>query len=371
MTTKFPSVKSTPAIPWKFLGSVSSVSPSSFDKEPITNNVISSTIETPLNNTGYYIDDEEEIMWNDLKTVMIACVATLLPLIIALMVVYGLRKLWIQYKTRKKRNHQTDEEVAKENLSLATSKPLHAHLHDDKDRQPDLTATIINTDHCDLDDGQNQPTIMNNTRQQSNVNGSIITMTLKNNHLIVETEERNDIEEDSRETTLHYSPSARNGVFVVEVQQGIRRSPSSAKNPSPDSASALVHNPPEKFDDEESNLSVNPQIFTSFGLSVSNSSLNSSRYSYSYNQYSYDQGNYGYNVDLGYPNDFSNERVAVSSKPKITSAVYKKKSMSFDVDYKGGKEKMVKNNSLDNVLESDGLEDVFFKLLQEEANDSK
>lgn len=30
-----------------------------------------------------------------------------------------------------------------------------------------------------------------------------------------------DIEEDSRETTMKYSPGARDGVFVVEVQQGM------------------------------------------------------------------------------------------------------------------------------------------------------
>uniref|UniRef100_A0A1B0EUK3 Uncharacterized protein n=2 Tax=Lutzomyia longipalpis TaxID=7200 RepID=A0A1B0EUK3_LUTLO len=51
-------------------------------------------------------------------------------------------------------------------------------------------------------------------------NGSVITMTLKNNHLIVETEERNDISRDARETKMHYSPSEKDGVFVVEVARG-------------------------------------------------------------------------------------------------------------------------------------------------------
>lgn len=64
-----------------------------------------------------------------------------------------------------------------------------------------------------------------------------------------------DIEEDSRETKMKYCPSARDGVFVVEVQQGVRRSPGSG---GPNSCTeqevsvsvsdqcALVHNPPDR-----------------------------------------------------------------------------------------------------------------------------
>ena len=110
------------------------------------------------------------------------------------------------------------------------------------------------------------------SNNHSSTNGSIITMTLKNNHLIVETEERNvivrscddrvynfllqDIEEDSRETTMKYSPGARDGVFVVEVQQGVRRSPGSGPQSGADpelsvsvsDQCALVHNPPDRLE---------------------------------------------------------------------------------------------------------------------------
>lgn len=73
-----------------------------------------------------------------------------------------------------------------------------------------------------------------------------------------------DLEEDSRETTMKYSPSARDGVFVVEVQQGVRRSPSTQEKTScierqqlepqqPENSlslssdqCAVVHNPPER-----------------------------------------------------------------------------------------------------------------------------
>ncbi|XP_067642246.1 serine-rich adhesin for platelets isoform X1 [Eurosta solidaginis] len=52
-------------------------------------------------------------------------------------------------------------------------------------------------------------------------NGSVTKMTLKNNHLIVETEERHDISRVARETTMHYNTSEKDGVFVVEVARGI------------------------------------------------------------------------------------------------------------------------------------------------------
>lgn len=139
-------------------------------------------------------------------------------------------------------------------------------------QQCDGTNLTINGEDVEVCDGStiNSNNQKNSSNNHSNTNGSIITMTLKNNHLIVETEERNvskrnteklflnwkfqDIEEDSRETTMKYSPGARNGVFVVEVQQGVRRSPSgstagdkeytgSAVN---SDQCALVHNPPDK-----------------------------------------------------------------------------------------------------------------------------
>ncbi|XP_013100394.2 serine-rich adhesin for platelets isoform X1 [Stomoxys calcitrans] len=49
-------------------------------------------------------------------------------------------------------------------------------------------------------------------------NGSITKMTLENNLLIVETEERNDMSRVARETKMDYN---KDGVFVVEVARGI------------------------------------------------------------------------------------------------------------------------------------------------------
>ncbi|XP_066140128.1 uncharacterized protein [Euwallacea fornicatus] len=376
MTTTIPILSnSSVTAPWKFLGSASSVSPVSFLEGDLSTSTPKS--QESYNGTGYYIDDDGESMWNDLKTVFLACLATLVPLIITLVGIFGMRILWVQYKTRKK-GENIDGDVVQDNNTEGASKPLHAHLLNDKGSEE--THIDINTDTVEI--CESAP----NGNRSSNVNGSIITMTLKNNHLIVETEERNDIEEDSRETTMRYSPSARDGVFVVEVQQGVRRSPGSGpasiaepeKSGSLSDECALVHNPPERYSDEETLEegddseyyadAISPKPILSqpkTGLASSITSLGSYSYSYS-NQCSYDQGSYGYNLYLGYSNDStSSGRIPEDTKPKITSALYKSntaktlKSMSFDCNNERLKERLVlgQNSSLDNVLESNGLEE--------------
>ncbi|CAO1407845.1 unnamed protein product, partial [Diamesa hyperborea] len=84
------------------------------------------------------------------------------------------------------------------------------------------------------------------TNNHSGTNGSIITMTLKNNHLIVETEERNDISRDTRETKMHYSPSEKDGVFIVEAARGADQNGSHKPSPMQQKSS----NPPLEIPDE-------------------------------------------------------------------------------------------------------------------------
>ncbi|XP_018333009.1 uncharacterized protein LOC108742327 [Agrilus planipennis] len=203
-----------------------------------------------------------------------------------------------------------------------------------------------------------------------NTNGSIITMTLKNNHLIVETEERNDIQEDSRETKMTYSPSARDGVFVVEVQQGSKRSPGSGgpfscveavASGSTSDQCALVHNPPDRYSDEdtldeydeaeyyvetpspatngtETMSSLRCQLQT--GLCQSDRSISSANQTYTYgNQQGYCSGSFGYPFYNGYIDDDADEPAQRSvkkdcHKPKIISEIYKSNSVikaSFEV----------------------------------------
>ncbi|EDW78411.2 uncharacterized protein Dwil_GK16191 [Drosophila willistoni] len=61
--------------------------------------------------------------------------------------------------------------------------------------------------------------------------GSITKMTLKDNHLIIVTEERHDISRNARETKMH---TDKDGVFVVEVARGI-----DSKQMPPDSPGVL------------------------------------------------------------------------------------------------------------------------------------
>ncbi|XP_066996229.2 uncharacterized protein [Anabrus simplex] len=78
--------------------------------------------------------------------------------------------------------------------------------------------------------GASSGSIQNHTSKSAN--GSIITMTLKNNHLIVETEERGvRLEDSTAKTTTKFSSSSsphQNSVFVVEVQHGSGTDPSAS-----------------------------------------------------------------------------------------------------------------------------------------------
>ncbi|RZC42669.1 uncharacterized protein BDFB_003916, partial [Asbolus verrucosus] len=231
------------------------------------------------------------------------------------------------------------------------------------------THLAITTEEVEVCDGTGVSQIRSNNH--SSTNGSIITMTLKNNHLIVETEERNDIEEDSRETTMKYSPGARDGVFVVEVQQGMRRSPGSGPQSGADpelsvsvsDQCALVHNPPDRYSDDETLEecddyyiettspargtpdSLMTQIRT--GLAQSDTSLSGERQSYCYtNQQCYDNGNYGYAVYNGYVNDEPLQRLKDNTKPKITAAVYKNRSKTVEELDEEQEEQMRLGNSV-------------------------
>ncbi|XP_039958742.1 uncharacterized protein LOC120773747 isoform X1 [Bactrocera tryoni] len=75
----------------------------------------------------------------------------------------------------------------------------------------------------DNNKSKTQANLSNNSVQENftRPNGSVTKMTLKNNHLIVETEERHDISRVARETKMHYNNSEKDGVFVVEVARGV------------------------------------------------------------------------------------------------------------------------------------------------------
>ncbi|XP_057661744.1 uncharacterized protein LOC130897133 [Diorhabda carinulata] len=306
----------------------------------IYNRTQKSITELLYNGTGYYLEDEDETGLTDLHTLLLACFATTVFLAVTVSTAFGIRLLWKKYR-RSKQNLKYDGILHREGTSESISRPLHSHLLEDKSGLESHLS--VNTEDLEIANGLEINTqLRSNTH--SNTNGSIITMTLKNNHLIVETEERNDLEEDSRETTMKYSPSTRDGVFVVEVQQGMRRSPSSGGPAhgiiSVGDQCALVHNPPDKYSDDETieefdeseycieMISPDTPDSVSFkaktGLSQSITSLTHPSYCYT-NQQCYDIDNYGSSQYKGYSvcNEQAMPKPIEDNKPKIMAAIYK------------------------------------------------
>nr|XP_022917109.1 uncharacterized protein LOC111426692 [Onthophagus taurus] len=298
-------------------------------QKPQPDNIITRTTSSPgkiFNGTGFYIEDDTEIGFNDLQTLFLACFATITPLILTVITGFAIRSLWRRYSKRSADKLYSDA-VRNESSVESVSQPLHTHLfNNDKSTETHLTIETAE-EICETATTTTKNSLQNAKTNHSNTNGSIITMTLKNNHLIVETEERNDLEEDSRATKMKYSPSARDGVFVVEVQQGVRRSPGSGNLPviAESDQTALIHDPPSKYDEEdeedyldypETTSPVNTEnlIHNQTGLTQSNQSLSEFSYVYT-NQVEYTNGGSDGGIKIKKPEK--------NTKPKITSAIFK------------------------------------------------
>ncbi|EFN77300.1 hypothetical protein EAI_14428 [Harpegnathos saltator] len=157
-----------------------------------------------------------------------------------------------------------------------------------------------------------------------NANGNIITLTLKNNHLIVETEERAVTMEDSKPIARYKDGGCS---FVVEVQPDYDREEVEGNKGSSDDMTAgitdqqaLVHR--EEIPDDRSSGFENTRLFgsTNTGLSQSDlsiSSQGSANPSYRYgNQVEYDSGHLGYPMYGGssYESDVLSRKLEGRSK---------------------------------------------------------
>ncbi|GLV40797.1 uncharacterized protein CBL_13700 [Carabus blaptoides fortunei] len=350
--------------------------------------------EHAYNGTGYYVDnDDVDNSFTDIQTLFLACFATLVPLVLSLLTAFAVRILWRKYRrNRECRSYDgvLHQEESSDHLSAQSGGPLHVHLLNSDKVKTCESQFSITPDEIEC---SGSPVMYSGSSSRTNhasANGSIITMTLKNNHLIVETEERNDIIQDSRETTMKYSPSLQDGVFVVEVQQGVRaRDPATVgftSSPPEDSLHtdqrALVHNPPERFTDEDTLEEVDEEYYaettspketspkalksssTNTGLSQSTLSVSSGDPNPSYrygNQQGYDNGYYGYPVYNGYLNDDPLPKLP-DNKPKITSAVYKQNGrlMSMaSIDPEGGlsSDKLAKQNYVPESESDDAIQE--------------
>ncbi|XP_045484032.1 uncharacterized protein LOC110997161 isoform X1 [Pieris rapae] len=287
------------------------------------------------NITGHDVDNDlapDTILsmfsgYSDVQTLFMACFGTLLPLLAALFITLLVRCMCRRWCAKK---------PVPSSASVTSSKPDS----NEQTKSPE-----------DGDTGGETPP----------GNGSVFTMTLKNNHLIVETEERNDITKNGRATKMKYSPD-NDGIFVVEVQQSNSYRPNNkdhqnsyTQDPQISTNQALIHRVPDEYekrivedDSERSSEKFDRQLaLSSTGLSISDlsmSSIGSHNVTYSYSsQMGYEQGPFGYPIYAGY--DVSKDDTAESlihdnsqepligktptdpDKPVVTAAIFKQDSV--------------------------------------------
>ncbi|XP_063891997.1 uncharacterized protein LOC110383717 isoform X2 [Helicoverpa armigera] len=289
-----------------------------------------------MNITGHEVDNDlaPDTSYSDVQTLFLACFGTLLPLLAVLFATLLIRCLCRRY------------------CPTFCKKPTGSTTSDSSEKQDANHQQLKSpTEESTGTDGGEAPA----------ANGSIFTMTLKNNHLIVETEERNDITKNGRETKMKYSPD-NDGIFVVEVQQSAAYRPnkniqnSPQHDPQISTNQALIHRVPDELDkkiEEDSERSSEKferdkaLALSSTGLSISDlsmSSIGSHNVSYSYSsQMGYEQGPFGYPVYAGYDtskddmpegivNDNSQEPLITKTptdpdKPVVTAAIFKQDSI--------------------------------------------
>ncbi|XP_025405122.1 putative uncharacterized protein DDB_G0277255 [Sipha flava] len=159
-----------------------------------------------INATGLLSEDLEEYAGGltEIQTLILACVATVIPLFLGLLLVLGVRMVWKKYKNHNTGNGYDNNGLRREDScdavksssfmqsaeELKTSESQYSVLMPD-----DSTACCYAA--ADAAASLPPPLLYNsppNNRfgdtNKTNLNGSIITLTMKNNHLIVETEER-------------------------------------------------------------------------------------------------------------------------------------------------------------------------------------
>ncbi|KAL3274247.1 hypothetical protein HHI36_015657, partial [Cryptolaemus montrouzieri] len=64
---------------------------------------------------------------NDLQVLLLACFATLIPLIVSVVAAFGIRILWVKYNLGRK-GSSCDGMLERDGTSGSINKPLHSHL---------------------------------------------------------------------------------------------------------------------------------------------------------------------------------------------------------------------------------------------------
>ncbi|XP_066586760.1 uncharacterized protein [Prorops nasuta] len=275
------------------------------------------------NATGYLVEHEFDhsilAAFSDIQTVFLACISTLLPLIIALGIAFGVRHVWRKY--RNGRNSSNGLPWYKGICSRENTSNSLCHRPNSGSIAIQPATRVLSAQ--DLVNGIDGPRYICETEvleevkvvtssvpteytsqgnhTSKNANGNIITLTLKNNHLIVETEERAVTMEENKSRKYQDNDCS----FVVEVQPGYQKKEVEGNKGSSDDMTsnttdqqALVHR--EEIPDDRSCEFENTRLFgsTNTGLSQSDLSISSQdsvNPSYRYgNQVEYDAGHLGY-----------------------------------------------------------------------------
>ncbi|XP_043477279.1 uncharacterized protein LOC122508184 [Leptopilina heterotoma] len=303
--------------------------------------VTSPTTETSqlIHNATTHLAENDELEYSilaafsDMETVLLACISTLLPLIFALGIAFGVRHVWRKYRERRDSSNGLPwyRNVCSKD---GTSESLHHRPHsgigttqpgtqilsaEDLVNGLDGPRYICETEVIEALTGNNVEYVSPGNHTSKNSNGNIITLTLKNNHLIVETEERAVTMEDNNKGKKYQDNGCS---FVVEVQPGYQSDEADVNRGSSDDMpgrvtdqQALVHR--EEIPEDHSCGFENTKLFgsTNTGLSQSDLSIcsqGSVNPSYRYgNQLEYDAGHFGYAI---YDSDSQSRKLEGSSK---------------------------------------------------------
>ncbi|XP_076646769.1 uncharacterized protein LOC143355637 [Halictus rubicundus] len=296
------------------------------------------------NTTGYLVEHDEldhSILagFSDIQTVFLACISTLLPLIVALGIAFGVRHMWRKYRNRRDSSSGLPwyrSVCSRDN----TAESLHHRPHSGSTTIQSATRILSAQDLVNGLDGPRyicETEVMEEVNvanaapveytppanhPNKNANGNIITLTLKDNHLIVETEERTVTMEDNKNRRYQDNGCS----FVVEVQPSYQPDDAKANKGSNEDVTAdvtdqqaLVHR--EEIPEDRSPGFENTRLFgsTNTGLSQSDLSISSQgsvNPSYRYgNQVEYDAGHLGYPVYGGsYESDTLSRKLEGGSK---------------------------------------------------------
>ncbi|XP_076679515.1 uncharacterized protein LOC143374856 isoform X2 [Andrena cerasifolii] len=340
------------------------------------------------NATGYLGEHDE--LDHNIQTVFLACISTLLPLIVALGIAFGIRHVWRKYRNRRDSSSGLPwyrSVCSRDN----TAESLHHRPHSGSTTIQSATRILSAQDLVNGLDGPRyicETEVMEKVNvattgpveytppgnhTNKNPNGNIITLTLKHNHLIVETEERAVTMEDNKNRRYQDNGCS----FVVEVQPSYEDEETEGNKGSSDDMTAgvtdqlaLVHR--EEIPEDRSPGFENTRLFgsTNTGLSQSDLSISSQgsvNPSYRYgNQVEYDAGHLGYPMYGGsYESDTLSRKLEGGSKwvefdkspDTEKTLLHASKTSSIEKDAEESPSMVDKQNNLDASQGSGGSMD--------------